>query len=46
MFTSLPVTALLRVHFRDESVTSRDFLIAWSSGSTDFNPSDFWLWEF
>ncbi|GBM41904.1 hypothetical protein AVEN_13622-1 [Araneus ventricosus] len=40
------VQALLRAHFGDDQVFSRNFPTSWSPLSPDLNPCDFWLWGF
>ncbi|GFX43387.1 uncharacterized protein TNCV_4874071 [Trichonephila clavipes] len=38
------VTDVLKHHFTEERVISRQFRHLWSPRSPDLNPCDFWLW--
>ncbi|GBN04206.1 hypothetical protein AVEN_116349-1 [Araneus ventricosus] len=40
------VKQLLKQHFTDDWVRCRHFPISWPSRSPDFNPGDFWLWDY
>ncbi|GBO46894.1 hypothetical protein AVEN_186267-1 [Araneus ventricosus] len=39
------VKQLLNLHFGNDRIISRHFLIAWPPRSPDLNPCDFWLWR-
>ncbi|GBN75379.1 hypothetical protein AVEN_8064-1 [Araneus ventricosus] len=41
-----PVKQLLKRHFGNARIISRQFPTAWPSRSPDLNPCDFWLWGY